>query len=225
LNQTAAVSKPCCPDCWDIVDVLRAEEPGLSNPRAHHSTGYPVELPAWLPMAVCQVMMQRLQDYLCTQLEIMVKRHRLLKDPRPSLPNKHRHTSSMESDSGLSIASDASERSDFHAGNWHGKCLCPVSKRHLQGLGHGSRKLCGKSIWPNWVVELTFFLERGVVHQFTRGLSQAGGLAVRAIHLVATVVIPGLFPLRVHHRCIALQVDPSSDHSRFSQSIFCFEFH
>jgi hypothetical protein len=63
-QKTVAVSKPCCPACWDLMDVLRGREKDHFLVHSRHSTVYPVELPLWLPKDACQEMVFRFQKHL-----------------------------------------------------------------------------------------------------------------------------------------------------------------
>ena len=117
LNQKeVAVSKPCCPACWDFMSVLQANDAsGAFNVCSRHSTVYPVELPAWLPKDVCAAMVKKFQLHLFEQLQIMDRNSRN-HGPIPDY-RKHHHTYSIDSDSGPSIASGVTHASDLQAGD------------------------------------------------------------------------------------------------------------
>ena len=99
--------------------VLRAEAPGQFNVCARHSTLYPVELPECLPEGVVQTMVMNFRIYLCWQLKVMVQRHQ---QSTPQLSNiiGHRSMKSVDSDSGFTIKSEMTERSDLQKDGWSG---------------------------------------------------------------------------------------------------------
>ncbi|KIM73336.1 hypothetical protein PILCRDRAFT_93097 [Piloderma croceum F 1598] len=52
-NTIIAVSKQCCPACWELLNILRHH--GVEfHVRGHHTTVHPVELPQWLPRDVME---------------------------------------------------------------------------------------------------------------------------------------------------------------------------
>ena len=99
--------------------VLRAEAPGQFNVHARHSTLYPVELPECLPEGVVQTMVKNFRVYLCLELKAMVQRHQ---QSTPQLSNiiGHRSMKSVDSDSGFTITSETTERSDLQKDVWSG---------------------------------------------------------------------------------------------------------
>jgi len=111
-QKEVAVSKPCCPACWDFMKVLRTNgDSDVFNIRSRHPTVYPVELPVWLPKEVCTAMVRKFQGHLVEQLQFMDLRN-YLRGPGPFLNS----TYSIESDSGLGITSSVTESSDLQAG-------------------------------------------------------------------------------------------------------------
>lgn len=69
---TIAMPKPCCPACWELLDVLDDDGNGDFGICGHHDTVFPVELPSWLPVPVLRQMVTRfkgrLHDVLVTLL-------------------------------------------------------------------------------------------------------------------------------------------------------------
>jgi hypothetical protein len=125
-QKDVAVSKPCCPACWDIMEALRTNgNSDVFKVRSCHPTVYPVELPVWLPKEV-----QKFRGYLVEQLQIMDLKN-YLRGPGPFLG--HRHTYSIESDSGLSIASGVTESSDLQAGEAEDDMSTARADRRLAG--------------------------------------------------------------------------------------------
>lgn len=92
------------------MDVLRGEKKDQFMVRSRHSTVYPLELPGWLPLDACQEMVNRFQKHLSLQLQTMVLGQRNASNI-VSVKSMHRRTTSTESDSGLSAATDASDSS------------------------------------------------------------------------------------------------------------------
>ena len=113
-QQLVAVSKPCCPACWELMAVLRGDKHDQFMVRSRHSTVYPLQLPPWLPLDVCQEMVNRFWNHLLRQLETMVSGHRDASS-FGSFKKMHRRTTSLESDSGLSNVSDTSNSSVISA--------------------------------------------------------------------------------------------------------------
>jgi hypothetical protein len=92
------------------MDVLRGEKKDQFMVRSRHSTVYPLELPGWLPLDACQEMVNRFQKHLSLQLQTMALGHRNA-STIVGFKSMHRRTTSTESDSGLSVATDASDSS------------------------------------------------------------------------------------------------------------------
>ena len=113
-----AVTKPCCPVCWELMAVLRGDAENQFLVRSGNPTVYPIELPPWLPQSACEQMVDRFQKHLCTQLESMVSMDRATKSDASSLSivaaykKGHCHTLSIESDSDLSTTTSASDHSN-----------------------------------------------------------------------------------------------------------------
>jgi hypothetical protein len=62
-----AVSKLCCPICWELLDVLKGGSQDYST-RGHHYVMSPAGLPLWLPADVVQEMVVRFRRYLRKEL-------------------------------------------------------------------------------------------------------------------------------------------------------------
>jgi hypothetical protein len=88
------VSKPCCPACWELLDILRDETDQFAV-AGRHTTIYPVELPHWLPDTVLEKMLVRFNMILLDQLYILDREHK----------RKRAQTLSELSDAGGSTAS------------------------------------------------------------------------------------------------------------------------
>jgi hypothetical protein len=71
-----AVSKLCCPVCWELLQIMRAD-PGLKPTdfavQGYHTRFYPVDLPEWLPVGVIDQMVKRFKGYLERELQIFSK--------------------------------------------------------------------------------------------------------------------------------------------------------
>jgi hypothetical protein len=77
--QFIAVSKLCCPVCWELLQILRGATEDFSV-RGHHATMYPVELPPWIPDYIVFQMLARFQQYLIGELlklTVPATRHKL----------------------------------------------------------------------------------------------------------------------------------------------------
>jgi len=118
-KRRVAVSKPCCPSCWEFMAVLSASESDQAQfqVRARHSTLYPVELPENVPQSVVQKVVERFQCQLRVQLERMVRLYEA-SNVRQASKGYHHHSKSMESDSGFSNKSKISESADNHGADW-----------------------------------------------------------------------------------------------------------
>jgi hypothetical protein len=84
-----AVSKLCCPVCWELLAVLRGDT-NKYQVRGRHATVYPVDLPAWLPAGVLEEMIRRFRIYLRDELLILI-------DQEHNSKKRHAHSLSMES--------------------------------------------------------------------------------------------------------------------------------
>ena len=100
-----AVSKLCCPICWELLDVLRGNSEDFEV-RGRHTTIYPVELPPWLPTEYMEQMVTRLRKYLTDELIIMMAQDADSEEAEAS--ETHSRTPSLQSDSGYSTTSDDS---------------------------------------------------------------------------------------------------------------------
>jgi hypothetical protein len=120
-----AVSKLCCPACWDYFDILSKKQ-SLRSPgetkyriRGRHSTLYPVQLPSWTSPDIAQELVRRFDKYLRDEFEIMWSQH-LEKEAKPQWPlevtvakSGHAHNPSLQSvSSAITNASQDSAESN-----------------------------------------------------------------------------------------------------------------
>lgn len=78
-----AVSKLCCPVCWELLQVLRAE-PFEFKARGYHTSLYPVDLPSWLPESDIREMNNRFWKHLRREFDTLTQRPVTRKTPRYS---------------------------------------------------------------------------------------------------------------------------------------------
>jgi hypothetical protein len=109
IPKEVAVSKLCCPACWEYFDILSKKHtlPGeaeMYKIRGRHSTLFPVQLPIWTPTDVVKELNIRFKRYLRNELDTMWSDH-LEQIPRSG----HRNTPSFQSVS--SATTDASKNS------------------------------------------------------------------------------------------------------------------
>ena len=95
-----AVSKFCCPACWELLAILRQLKGGGLDTRGRHSTVYPVELPPWLPHDVLDALLWRFRELTRTELEKMVQKFN-------SRGTHHARSPSEESSSAASTSSNS----------------------------------------------------------------------------------------------------------------------
>jgi len=115
-DQTSlAVSKLCCPICWEFLQVLR----GLNTSpkfdvQGHHTNFYAVDLPDWLPSNVIREMVTRFQKYLIRELRIFNNTEHTNNRGHARLAHQSSHNASpsVESVSGLSVTSESSIPND-----------------------------------------------------------------------------------------------------------------
>jgi hypothetical protein len=97
-----AVSKLCCPICWDLFEVVR-DEGGLPelSVRGHHPSLCMVRLPSTLPKSVLIAMINRYRSRLHQELGTMVNMMTLDRPftPMSDTPLSYSSVSSMESNS------------------------------------------------------------------------------------------------------------------------------
>lgn len=76
-----AVSKFCCPACWEFFEILSAKHTSegtmtrMYQIRGRHSTVYPVQLPSWTHPEVVRELIGRFDKYLHEQLLEMMRGH------------------------------------------------------------------------------------------------------------------------------------------------------
>ena len=105
MDQTAiAVSRLCCPVCWELLDVLKGPDDQFNRfgVRGRHPTVYPVELPPWLPRNVLEEMVTRFERILTEKISNMVRFDREKKRRRHK---SRRASESEQSDSAVSTGS------------------------------------------------------------------------------------------------------------------------
>src|ERR1700678_3517294 len=109
MPKEVAVSKLCCPVCWEYFDILskRHIPPGHREYkiRGRHSTLFPVQLPIWTTTDVVQELIIQFGRYLRTELDMMWSNHLREQVPRSG----HRNTPSFQSV--MSAITDASMNS------------------------------------------------------------------------------------------------------------------
>jgi hypothetical protein len=93
-----AISKLCCPICWELLQILRGSSHSFMV-RGYHTSFYPVELPSWLPVFVLEDMVRRFEEHLRRELVIFLG---------PALPGKKTHKIVESFDSVLSYSSASS---------------------------------------------------------------------------------------------------------------------
>jgi hypothetical protein len=118
-----AVSKLCCPACWDFFDIL-SEKHQLDKYkiRGRHSTVFPVQLPSWTCSIVVQELINRFDEHLRKEFITMrkdhdsvVKSNNLFKQVEASRKHGHSHNPSLQSvSSAITDASTFSAESDLN---------------------------------------------------------------------------------------------------------------
>jgi len=110
IPKEVAVSKLCCPACWEYFDILSKKHGQVPSGakmykiRGRHSTLFPVQLPIWTPTDVVEELIIRFKQYLRSQLDTMWRNH------QEQVPRSgHRNTPSFQSVS--SAITDASKNS------------------------------------------------------------------------------------------------------------------
>lgn len=99
-----AVSKLCCPVCWEGLKIFRDDElrGDVFNVRGRHSSLYLMELPPWLPSDALDSLLLRFRELSGQELSKMIEN---LKGLGPG----HKRTPSGDSDAAISINSDPEE--------------------------------------------------------------------------------------------------------------------
>jgi len=75
-NGAIAVSKPCCPVCWELLKLLRNKASTNFHVDGYHKTLSQVELPEWLPLKIVLKLTDRFEKILLGQIKRMVKHHK-----------------------------------------------------------------------------------------------------------------------------------------------------
>ena len=108
-----AVSKLCCPVCWDFFEIIKDDSDMVQfTVRGHHTVLYLQHLPSWLPDNVVKRMVVKYGSYLLDELRQM-----MLKKEQEELESKSRDGDlnkrlSIESEGGLSMSSDSSHEDE-----------------------------------------------------------------------------------------------------------------
>ena len=72
MNQSIiGVSKPWCPACEALLDILRGDTNDF-NVYSHHTTILPVKLPQWLPCNIAEEMVIQFQKILLGEIITMM---------------------------------------------------------------------------------------------------------------------------------------------------------
>jgi len=74
-SSSIAVSKPCCPVCWELLSTLRDDGSHDFHVDGHHKTLFQVELPSWLPLEVVQKLTEKFEGYLLLQIKTLMTNH------------------------------------------------------------------------------------------------------------------------------------------------------
>jgi hypothetical protein len=119
-----AVSKLCCPACWEYLHILSRLESsrpggnvGWYKIRGRHSTVYPVQLPDWSPPDVVRELIKRFDQYLSSELDTMRMDYLLREDEeqaKQAVKHGHRHNPSLQSvSSAITNMSETSVQSNL----------------------------------------------------------------------------------------------------------------
>jgi hypothetical protein len=68
-----AVSKLCCPVCWELLNILRND--GNFHVDGYHRILTQVELPEWLPLEIVMKLMARFKEILAENQDLERKPH------------------------------------------------------------------------------------------------------------------------------------------------------
>ena len=105
-----AVSKLCCPVCWELLDILGNPK---SKQQGRHSTLYFHALPSWLPEEALNELIGRFGSFLATELEKMIDKYQNSKKSQSPTP-------SQETACALSLASwDLHEAGEGPSADFH----------------------------------------------------------------------------------------------------------
>lgn len=94
-KKSIAVSKLCCPVCWEFMGVLQGDTEDF-NVDGHHDIFYAVDLPDFLPADDVTQMVKKFTPYLLSEMQKV--------DRNPTKKTKHSPTNSMSSDVSVSSA-------------------------------------------------------------------------------------------------------------------------
>jgi hypothetical protein len=117
---TIAVSKLCCPVCWEFLALLRGKECGNFGVRGHHNRLFPVDLPEWLPPDIIRSMLNIFRPYLYEQLRIFRKNRTMTysKTHKPKNDSKDSTKSAMSTQSfGADMSMSSSHTETEHGGD------------------------------------------------------------------------------------------------------------
>ena len=92
-----AVSKLCCPVCWELLRILRND--GNFHVDGYHRTLTQVELPEWLPIKIVVKLTGRFEEILLRQIKTLKE-------------NRTRHASKPSGQSGDGLSSDSTDAED-----------------------------------------------------------------------------------------------------------------
>jgi hypothetical protein len=98
-NGLIAVSRLCCPVCWELLKIFRNDDSSNFHVDGYHKTLYQVELPDWLPLEIVVKLTARFETILFALLKTLQKN------------NKHRSIN-PSGQSGDGLSSDSSDGED-----------------------------------------------------------------------------------------------------------------
>jgi hypothetical protein len=107
--EDVAVSKLCCPACWELFEILKAKNPGSYKVRGRHSTVYPVELPLLLNDEVVEEMVKRFEGHLRAEGQKMINNEQMMNEAMERMAMSMKRDRTMSSQS---ASSDISNKSD-----------------------------------------------------------------------------------------------------------------
>jgi hypothetical protein len=103
-----AVSKPCCPVCWEVLKILSGDEDIVPT---HHRSLTQVELPRWFPLKVVEATTGRFETILRNQIATMMKRRNKQHMQYPSDQSRQDFSSDEDDDD---ILTDYDEDADSY---------------------------------------------------------------------------------------------------------------
>jgi hypothetical protein len=128
-----AISKSCCPVCWEFLITFGVNPESPPFKRGRHSTLYFSELPKWLPLDVLETFLKRMRELAASELRTMVWKYRQM--PNTPLVRTPSQNVSIASNLADDFMLSPSDNPKHHLGPSAKAGIASLSFQYLDNLG------------------------------------------------------------------------------------------